>query len=174
MNVLDLKVTVPPDEGFRAAIGTAFGLFEKVKERVRGIAGRQYVTCEWISATAEDCETDTYMVEDVAAALLGNHDPLITEWLDHGFWSFGRQRLRSGTPWITFQFDKTNHAVYLMLRYGGAITDPEDRPLWAALPVILTTPDEYEKLSASLFGSDEIDVWLLAEFDKLTCTIIVR
>jgi hypothetical protein len=158
--------------------------FEKLKRTMKSFNGvREKVVSAYESLPlsheaqeeiANEFESDRFAVEDVITVVLEQASPVFPEYRAKGFWTFGRQSPRFGTPWGTLLFDDIHKTIELMIRYGGSFEDDEDTPLWLRCPILSTGGASYDELCALAANCKALDIWWYLEDGKVSGKLVFQ
>lgn len=174
MKVIDFEASLPETvEGPRKLRQTQ-NLFDAVRAKVR-MLDKSSLHGEWIvERISNELGADRYMVEDVISAELGMAHPVLTSFIDEGFWTFGRRSPRFGTPWASLAIDDSKKAVALLVRYGGTFDDIEDPAHWLRTYIRTESDKDYKTFALLLEGLNLFDFWWIARNNHLYGKIVVK
>lgn len=174
MEVVDFVASLPETPQGVQKLRRTLELFDSVRERIVSTDMSTWVTREQQDNLATELGADRFMVEDLARAIHKQTSPIFTDYVEHGFWTLGRQSPRFGTPWGGLTFNDINKSIDLLVRYDGSFEDEEDPSLWMSCPVTSVEGASYKKLSAIAATCNNLDLWWKVSGNQIVGKIVFR
>ena len=172
MRIVEINAVVPSGPSSRDALEKSFRSFDIVRRLVEDTTDRsRLLASDYRESIAQRAGADSYMVEDVAAVMLGLHRPVLPEYVEAGFWSFGRQA-GIGTPWVGFSYE--HDTVNVLIRRAPEGEEDGESLQW--VQCLVETQDETARnnLFEFLYGAFLMDVWLLMHGGHLVGRVVAR
>jgi hypothetical protein len=174
MKVIEFEAVKPASDSELEKLQLTLKLFDTIRKKVMNLDKSPVLTREAQEDIATEFGSDRFMVEDIIGVLLDQTSPIFPEYRASGFWTFGRQTPRFGTPWGTLVFDDTRKTIELMVRYGGSFEDDEDPPLWLTCQILSTEGASYDELDTLSKQCKVLDIWWHLRDSNLAGKLVFR
>ena len=172
--VVDFVASQPARNSDVVKLQHAIESFDSVRRRVKSAENLFFCKTENQVLLAHEIGVDSFMVEDVVGALFdGEISEEFADFIDHGFWTCGRQVPRFGIPWGNLVFYDESKTVELLVRHGGSfLVEDEDPLLWIRCPVVSTGNTSYESLAELSADCKVLDMWWRLESNSIAGKLV--